>query len=134
MSNAEKAGSTNRKPEQTLQKMLIAMGDSLNDLASSDDAEDGEDEEDNEADEVLAKLSEDEEPDWVMGTISKMVQHCMRSYQQKQIRLDKLMQPGWGYAADYFSERDMKYETAKSMVPAVVQRQTDTTAATLSPT
>lgn len=36
---------------------------------------------------------------------------------------------GWGDAADYFHERDMWYKMTKSMVPAVVKLQTDTTAA-----
>jgi len=50
-----------------------------------------------------------------------------------QLRLDELMQLGWGEAAHYFRERDMKYETTELKVPAVVKPQTDTTAATPSP-
>jgi len=51
-------------------EMLDAIRDSLSDVASSDVEEDGEDNEDTEQ----GKLSEDDEPGWVMGTISKMVQ------------------------------------------------------------
>jgi len=91
--------------------MLNAIRDSLSDLASSEDEEDGEDEDDDEEDTGHGKLSEDDEPGWVMGTISKTVQHRMESFRQKQIRLDQLTQPGWGDTADYFRERDMKYGT-----------------------
>jgi len=113
---------------------LNAIGDSLSDLASSDDEQDGEDEDDDEEDTGHGKLSEDDEPGWVMGTISKMVQHRMESFRQKQLRLDELTQPGWGDAADHFRERDMKYGTTELMIPAVGKPQEDLTAATPSPT
>jgi len=48
-----------------------------------------------------AKLSEEDEPGWVMGTISKMVQHCKVRVRQKQMNLGQLTQPGWGEGADY---------------------------------
>jgi len=114
--------------------MLNAIGDSLSDLASSDDEEDGEDEDHDEEDTELGKLSEHDEPGWVMGTVSKTVQHPMERFRQKQMRLDELMQPGRGDAANYFHERDMKYGTTELKVPAVVKPQTDRTAATPSPT
>jgi len=113
--------------------MLNAIGDSLSDLASSDDEQDGEDEEDDEEDTELSKLSDDDEPGWVMGTITKTVQHGMESFRQKQMRLDELTQPGWGDAANYFRERDMRYGTAELMVLAVVKPQIDSTTATPSP-
>jgi len=134
MMNFEKARSTTTKPEKTFEELLNAIGDSLCDLASSDDEQDGKDEDDDEEDTDLGKLSEDDEPGWVMGTISKTVQHRMESYQQKQRRLDELTQPGWGDAADYFHERDMKYGRTDLDVPAVVKPEGDTKAATLSPT
>jgi len=58
----------------------------------------------------------------------------MESFRQKQMRLEELMQPGWGDAANYFLERDMKYGTTELMVRAVVKPQTDTTAVTPSAT
>ena len=122
------------KPEKTFAEMLNAIGDSLSDLASSDDEQDGEDEEDDEEDTELGKLSDDDEPGWVMGTISKTVQHHMESFRQKQMKLDELTQPGRGDAAHYFRERDMKYGTAELKVPAVVTPQIDMTAASASPT
>ena len=67
-----------------------------------------------------------------MGTIIKTEQHFMESLRQKQMRLDELTQPGWGDAANYFRERDMRYGTAELKVPAVVQPQIDTTIATPS--
>jgi hypothetical protein len=51
---------TSREPEKTFEEMLVAMGDSLSDLASSDDGEDGEDEDNEETEQ--GNLSEDDEP------------------------------------------------------------------------
>jgi hypothetical protein len=61
-----------REPEKTVQAMLVAIGDSLSHLSSSDDGEDGEDEDEEETE--PDKLSEDDEPGWVMGTIGNTVQ------------------------------------------------------------
>jgi len=94
MTNAEKAGLTTRKPKKRLKEMLNVIGDSLSNLASSDDEEDGEDEVDEKENTQLGKLSKDDEPSWVMGTISRTVQQCMEGFLQKQMRSDKLMQPG----------------------------------------
>jgi hypothetical protein len=90
------------------EEMLHAIGDSVSDLSSSDEEQVGEDEEDDEEDTELGKLSNDDEPGWLVGTISKTVQHCMDSFRQTQMRLDKLTQPGWGDAAKYFRERHVK--------------------------
>jgi len=114
--------------------MLNAIGDSLCDLGSSEDEEDGEDKDDDEENTELGKLGEDDEPGWVMGTISKTVQHCMESFRQKQMRLDEVTQLGWGHAADYLPEEDLKHRTTELKVPGVVKPRTDTTAATPSPT
>jgi hypothetical protein len=105
LSHAEIAGLTSREPEQTFEEMMAAIGDSLSDLASSDDGEDGEDED--EATEQ-GKLSDDDEPGWVMGTISKTVQQRMESFRQKQIKLDELTQPEREDTADYFREQVKK--------------------------
>ena len=94
MTSAESSGATTRKPKRTFKDMLNAIGDTLSNLARSDNVQDGEDEEDDEEDTELGKLSGEDEPGWVMGTISKTVQHCMESFQQKQMRLDKLTQSG----------------------------------------
>jgi len=103
MSNVEKAGLTTRESEKTFKEMLNAIGDSLSDLASSDDEEDADDEEEDD-DIEQGKLSEDDEPGWVMGTISKSVPRRMERFWQKQMKLDELTQLGWGDAADYFRE------------------------------
>jgi len=121
--HAEIAGLMSREPEKTFEEMLVAIGDSLSDLPSSDDEEDGEDEDDEETEQ--GKLSDDDEPGWVMGTITKMVQQCIESFRQKQMKLDELTQAGWEDAADYFCERDKKYGTSELRVPAVVQPQTN---------
>jgi hypothetical protein len=44
--HAEIAGLTSREPKKTFEGMLVAIGESLRDLASSDNGEDGEDEDD----------------------------------------------------------------------------------------
>ena len=66
--------------------MQVAIGDSLSDLASSDDVEDAEDEDDEETEQ--GKLSKDDEPGCVMGTIAKTEQQCMERFQQKLTKLD----------------------------------------------
>jgi len=109
----------------TFEEMLNAIGDSRSDLASSEDEEDGEDEDDDEEDTGHGTLSEFDELGWVMGTISKTVQHRMESFQQKQMRLDQLTQPELGDVADFFCERDMTYGTTQLNVPAVGKPQTD---------
>jgi len=81
--NVEKAQSTTTKPETTFEEMLHAITYRLSDLASSEDEEDGEDQDDDEEDTELGKLCKDDEPGWVMGTISKTVGHRMDSVQQK---------------------------------------------------
>jgi hypothetical protein len=118
---AGKVGATTGKPEIMSKAMLNAIGDSLNNLASSEDVQDGEDNEDDEEDTDLGRLSDDDEPGWVMGTISKMVQHRMGSFQPTQITLDELTQLGCGDAANSFHVRDMTYGTAELKVPAVVK-------------
>jgi len=134
MRNVQKAQSTTTKPETTFQELLNAVGDSLSDLASSEDEEYREVEDDDEEDSEFGKLSEDDEPGWVMGTISQTVQHRMERFRHNQMRIDGLTQQGWGDAADYFRDRDMKYRMTELKLPAIVQRKIDTTAATPSPT
>jgi len=104
------------------EEMLVAIGDRLSDLASSDDGEDGEEEEDEETEQ--GNLSEDDEPGWVRGTITNTVQQRMERFRQKQMKLDEMTQPGWEDAANNFRERDKKYGTTELTVPAVVQPQT----------
>jgi hypothetical protein len=85
MMTAENGGATALKPQTTVEEMFNAIGDSLSDLPSSDDEQDGEDEEDDEDDTELGKLSDDDDPGWVMGTITKTVQYRIESFRQKQM-------------------------------------------------
>jgi hypothetical protein len=94
MTTDESAGRTSRKPEPTCKEIFNAIGDSLSNLATSDDEQDGEDKEDDEDDTALGKLSVDHEPGWVMGIISKTLQHRMESLRQKQMKLDESKQLG----------------------------------------
>jgi len=132
MTHAEIAGLTSREPQKTFEEMLVAIGDSLSDLASSDDGEDEEDADDEETDQ--GKLSDDDKAGWVMGTITKTVQLGMESCRQKQMMLDKLTQPGCEDAADYFGEPDTKHGVSELRVPSVVQLQTNDDALTPLPT
>ena len=124
MRNAQQVGLTTTKLETWLEQMFNAIGDSLSDVASSDDGEDWEDEDDDEDDLAGGKIREDEEPGWVMGKISETVQYRMERFWQKQIKLDGLTLPGWGDRADYFRKRDEKNRITKLKVLAVVQPQT----------
>jgi len=92
MKHAEIAGLTYREPKKTFEEMPVAIGDSLSDLASSNDGEDGEDEDDEETEQ--GKLREDGKPGWVMGTITKTIQQRMERFRRKQVKLDELTQPG----------------------------------------
>jgi len=108
---AENVGLTNGEPEKTFpektfQEMMVAIGDSLSDLASSDNGEDGEDEDYKQTEQ--GQLSEDDEPGRVMGTITKTMQQRPERFRQKQMTLNELTQLGWEDAADYFYERDKK--------------------------
>jgi hypothetical protein len=76
-----------REPGRTVEEIMDAIKDSLSDVASSDDGEDGEDED---AETQQGKLRDDDEPGWVMGTISKWVQQPMESFRQNQIKCDEL--------------------------------------------
>jgi len=134
MTTAVNGGATTGKPKTTFEEMMNAIRGSPSALASSDDYQDGEDEDDDEEDTELGKLGDDDEPSWVMGTITKTIQHRMESFRQMQMRLDELTQPGLADAANYIRARDMNYGTAKLQVPAVVKPRKDTTAAAPSPT
>jgi len=134
MRNAEKARSTTSKPETTFVEMFNGIGESMSDHSSSDDEVDGEDHEVDGEDSAQGKQTKDDEPGWVMGTISKTVLHCMERFRPKLMQCDDLTQLGWGDAADYYWKRVMLYRTAKLMVPPVVKPQTDTIAARPSPT
>jgi len=78
---AENAGLLNTESEMMFQEIMVAIGDSLSDLGSSNNREDREDEADEETEQ--GQLSEDDDPGWVTGTITETVQQCMEWFQQK---------------------------------------------------
>jgi len=100
---------------------MIAIGDSLSTIARSHNGEDREDENDEETEQ--GKLSEDDEPRWVLGTISKTIQHRMERLRQKQMKVDELTLPRWGDAADYIHDRAQKCGTFDLRVPDVAKLQ-----------
>jgi len=121
MKNAENTGLTTTKPETTFEEMSNNIGDSLSNLAWFKDAEDGDDDDDDKEDPLLDQLSEDDEPSWVMGTISKMVQHRLKGIWTYQRNVDGLTHPRSRDAADSFCERDMMYGMIQLRVTGVVQ-------------
>jgi len=74
------------QPKTFFEDRVVAIGDRLSDLASSDDGEDWEDE-DNKLTEH-GQMSKDDEPGWVMGTIPNTVQQLMERFRQPQMMLD----------------------------------------------
>jgi len=108
-----KGGLTTTKLDTTCAEMLNAIGDSLSYLASSDDEEDGEDEDDEGEDPAGGKLRKDDEPSWVIGTISNTVRYRMERFRQTCMKLDELTRPGLRDAADHFGEGDKKYGTTE---------------------
>ena len=104
------AGLKTRQPEKVFSDMIIVVGDSVSDIITSDDGEDGEDEHDEEAEQ--RQLSEDDEPSWVMGIITKTLPRGMDRFRQMQIKLDELTQLGWEDSADYICQRDTKCGTS----------------------
>ena len=81
MRKVENVGLTTRESKKMFQEMMVAMGDSLSDLAYSDDEDDGDD--DNDDDTVLVTLSKNDEPRWVISTMPKMSQQRIDVFQQK---------------------------------------------------
>jgi hypothetical protein len=118
MAHAEIADLMSRKPEQMFEVIPVAIGDSLSDLACSDDGEDCADEDDEQTE--LGKLSEDDERGWVMGTINKTVQQRMERFPEKQMKLHELTQEGCDDAADYFRQSDKKHGLSEITVPSVI--------------
>jgi len=112
--------------------MMVAIGDILSVLASSDNGEGGEDEDDKEIE--WWELSEDDEPGWVMGTFTKIVKQRMERFRQKQMKLEELKHLGWDDAADYFCARDKKYGTSELRFLPVIQPQMDVDAVAPPPT
>jgi len=125
MWNAEKAVLTTTTPGTMYEEMSNTIRESLSDQVSSNHGEDGENEDDAEEDPELGKLSEDDEPGWVIGTISEIEQHRMECFRQEEMKLDQSVQPCRGDAAEYICERDMTYWMTKLKVPPVVQPQMD---------
>jgi hypothetical protein len=96
MGNVENGRSTTTNCEMTIEEMLNDIKDSLSNLSTSKDETDGADEDDDEEYTGHCKLSEDDEPVWVMSTISTTVPHRVESFRPKQLRLDELRHPGGG--------------------------------------
>jgi hypothetical protein len=101
---AEITGLMKWQPKKTFNKMKVPVGDSLSDLASSEEWVDGEDQDDEKTEQ--GKLSEDDEPGWALSTFIKTVQLHMVRFRQAHIKLDELIRPGCENAADCIWETD----------------------------
>jgi hypothetical protein len=102
--------------EKTFEQMLNTIGNAMCDHAISNDEQHGDDEKGDDKVIELSKMREDDEPGWVMGTISKTGKQRMEHFRQIQIMLDELTQPGCGDTADNFCERHTTYRMAASIV------------------
>jgi len=111
---------------------MVAIGYSLNDIASSHNGENGENKDEEETEQ--GKQRKDDDPGFVMGTMTITVQLPMEWFQQKQMKHDKLAQPEWRDPADYVLDRGKKYGISKLRIPAVAKLQTDYNAAIPAPT
>jgi hypothetical protein len=65
---------------------MVAIRDSLTGLGSRDDGVDGEDKHDKNTE--PGQLCEDDEPRWVLDTITKIVQQRVNQLQQKKMMFD----------------------------------------------
>jgi len=123
MKHAGIVGVLNRDPEMSFEETMVAIRDNLNNLASSDYGADEEDEYDEETAKV--KLSEDTEPSWVIGQITKPVQQRMRRLRLEQIKLNELKEPGSEYTVNHICENDKMYVTHQMRELALIPLQTD---------
>jgi hypothetical protein len=120
---AENSELTTKEPEKWFNKRIVTIGDSLSNIASSNDEEVWEDADVKETEQ--GQRSEDDEPGCWLGKINQIVLQRMEMFQQEQMKLDELSQPGWENSGNYFNERDKRYGTSKLRVPAAVQPPTD---------
>jgi len=111
---------------------MVATIGTLSDIASPEYGEDGEDRDEEEAGQ--GKMSEDDEPGWVICTITNIIQQCIKRFWQKQMKHVKLTQLRWWDTAEYFCENNQKYGTPELRVSAVVYTQMAHDAAAHAPT
>jgi hypothetical protein len=66
--------------EMTFEEMLEAIGESVDAVSTSDEADDDEDDEQDGDDNNDAKLSDDDQPEWVVGTIDKSIEERLNTF------------------------------------------------------
>jgi len=76
--NVEQVGFKNSEPNKTFEEMIVAIGDSVSDLASSENGDDEEDKDDVENQQGV--VSKDDDPGWAMGTITRMIKQYMERF------------------------------------------------------
>jgi hypothetical protein len=82
--------------------MMVAIGDTLRNIANSDDGNDGEDEDDGKTEQ--GQFSDDDKPGWVICTIPQTVGQHMSRFRQEQIKLDQLTTLRWEDSDGNFRE------------------------------
>jgi hypothetical protein len=97
---AENTGGTTTEPKTKFHEIIVAIGQSLSNIASFDNRENWEDEDDEETQQ--GQQSETDDPGWVMSTITKTVKQQMEKLRQKQIKLDELIQLRCEDAPNYY--------------------------------
>lgn len=100
---ADTTGLTTMEPQKMYHEMMVAIGDILTDIASSDYGKDLEDDNNDESEQ--GQLTENDEPGCVMHTITLMVQERMDKFRQKRINFNKPTEPKWKNVADNYRER-----------------------------
>ena len=68
-------------------EVIITIQHTLSDLATSDNGEHGEDLDVKKTAQSL--VSDNEEPGWVIGTLTRIAQQALRRFLRMQIKLDK---------------------------------------------
>jgi hypothetical protein len=110
--------------KMTFEVMMEAIRDSVDDVTTSDEEDDHYDNISDGQDYDDAKLSDDDAPGWVVGTINKSVQERLETVPMKRIKLQELTTLAWAEAEADFTIRNRKYGTTKLKILTVVTLNT----------
>lgn len=107
--------------EESFKERPNTLGDNLNSFPTFGNDKDVEDEDSDDEESNLGKLSEDNEPSWVVGTTCKTVRHCIESFWQTQMRLHKLTHSEQGDTVDNFNVRSIMYGTTELRALVIIK-------------
>jgi hypothetical protein len=106
--------------KMTFEEMLEAIGDSVDNVATSDEEDNDEDNEEDGEDNNDAKLGNGNEPEWVVDTINQSVPAQLDLLLTKEMNFVELTTLGSADAENDFRTCDRKYITTKLKIQAVV--------------